>query len=308
MFTDDIVKIPEKVKFNKKNSGIYVYHIFNHTYSKEKKYTTDKRVLIGKKIDDETMHPNARYFELYNTKPKMEEKVQREFSDTLSVGDTMLLQTIGNNIGLSTCLKQIYGEEDKNMILNLASYHIIENSSVYQHYPTFAYKHPVLGHKVVSDSWISQFLGDKINEEKIHKFFKTWIDCKKVEGNILVSYDSTNINCEAEGIELLEHGKAKDDKQKKIVNLSYVFDQKNGTPLFYELYSGSIVDIAECSKMLRKAKEFGLNHAIFVADRGYFSNKNITQIMKNFDGFLMMAKVNSKKISELLNKYGDKVP
>ena len=109
MFTADVVKIPEKVKFNKKNSGIYVYHIFNHTYSKEKKYTTDKRVLIGKKIDDKTMHPNPKYFELYGEKPKKEESIAREFSNTLSVGDTMLLQSIGNNIGLSTCLEQIYG-------------------------------------------------------------------------------------------------------------------------------------------------------------------------------------------------------
>ena len=308
MFTADVVKIPEKVKFNKKNSGIYVYHIFNHTYSKEKKYTTDKRVLIGKKIDDKTMHPNPKYFELYGEKPKKEEAAPREFSNTLSVGDTMLLQSIGNNIGLSTCLEQIYGEDDKNMIIDLATYHIIENSSIYQHYPTYAFKHPVLAHKVVSDSRICQFLGEKINEEKIHNFFKKWIDCQKLDGNVLISYDSTNFNCESEGIELLEYGNAKEDRQKKIVNLSYVFDQKNGTPLFYELYSGSIVDIAECKKMLRKAKKFGLNHAIFVADRGYFSNSNITQIMNNFDGFIMMAKIGNKKITELLDKERTKVP
>ncbi len=302
MFTKDVVKIPEKVKFNKKNSGIYVYHIFNSSYSKEKKYTTDKRVLIGKKIDDKTMHPNPRYFELYGNKNLVEEKEQREFSDTLSVGDTALLQSISDNIGLTTCLNQVYGEDNADMILNLATYHIIENSSVYQHYPVFAYKHPVLGHKVVTDSRISQFLKEKINESLVHQFFQKWINCQNINGSIMISYDSTNFNCESEGVEFAEYGNAKDDKEKMIVNLSYVFDQQNGTPLFYELYSGSIVDIAECTKMLKKAKEYGLNHAIFVADRGYFSSKNINQIMKNFDGFIMMAKTNNKSVDNLLNE------
>ena len=303
MFTKDIVKIPEKVKFNTKKSGVYVYQILNQSYSKEKKYSTDSRVLIGKKIDDNTMHPNNNYFKFYQLENKKEElKNPRTFSDTLSVGDITLLQSISDNIKLSECLEKVYDEDVKNMIINMASYHIIENSSVYQHYPTFAFKHPVLGKRVYTDSHISQFLHDKINESLIHEFFKLWIEKQSIEGRVIVSYDSTNINCEADGIEISEYGNAKDDKEKRIVNLSYVFDQKNGTPLFYDLYSGSITDIAECSKMLKLAKQYGLNHSIFIADRGYFSMKNINSIMKNFDGFIMMAKINNVFIRDTLKE------
>lgn len=307
MFTEDIVKIPEKVKFNKKNSGIYVYHIFNSTYSKEKKYSTDKRVLIGKKIDEKTMHPNKKYFEIYSVEFKVEKELPKEFSTTLSVGDAVLIQSISDNIGLSKCLFDVYGEDDKNTIINLATYHIIENSSVYQHYPTFAFKHPVLGNKVFTDSYISTFLKEKIDDSLIHNFFEKWIRNQNINGSIMISYDSTNINCESEGVELNEYGKAKDDKEKKIINLSYVFDQNNGTPLFYELYSGSIVDIAECNKMLKLAKQYGLNHAVFIADRGYFSSKNINDIMRHFDGFIMMAKTNNKMISTLLEENKKKI-
>ena len=103
------------------------------------------------------------------------------------------------------------------MIIDLATYHIIENSSIYQYYPAYAYKHLVLAHKVISDSRICQFLSKKINEEKIHNFFKKWINCKKIDGNILISYDSTNFNWEPEGIELLEYGNAKEDRQKRLL-------------------------------------------------------------------------------------------
>ena len=150
MFTKDIVKIPEKVKFNTKKSGVYVYQILNQSYSKEKKYSTDSRVLIGKKIDDNTMHPNSNYFKFYQLENKEQElQNPRTFSDTLSVGDITLLQSISDNIKLSECLEKVYDEDTKNMIVNMASYHIIENSSVYQHYPTFAFKHPVLGKKCI---------------------------------------------------------------------------------------------------------------------------------------------------------------
>lgn len=301
MFTFDVVDIPEKVKFNKKGSTVYVYHVFNSSYSKEKKYTVDKRVLIGKRIDEKTMHPNKTYYELYGEESKkVSLPSQNEFSDTLSVGDITLIQSISENIGLSECLEKVYGENEKDMIINLASYHIIEESSVYQHYPTFAFKHPVLGKKVCSDSTISLFLNSKINDALIHEFFKEWIDKQSIDGRIVVSYDSTNINCESDGVEINEYGKAKDNSDKRIINLSYVFNQKNGTPLFYELYSGSVVDIAECNKMLKLAKQYGLRHALFIADRGYFSNKIIEEIMRNFDGFILMAKTNNKKITELI--------
>lgn len=66
--------------------------------------------------------------------------------------------------------------------------------------------------------------------------------------------------------------------------------------------------MADCSKMLKLAKQYGLNHAVFVAERGYFSNKNINDIMRYFDGFIMMAKINKKMISYLLEENKRKIP
>lgn len=303
MFKNSIVKIPEKVKFNKRESGIYVYHIYNSSYDSKKGYTVDTRCLIGKKIDEQTMHPNNKYYEIYKVKKVEDKKIEQgSFSDTLSVGDTALIQAISKKINLDECLDKTFSKDDKNMIINLATYQIIEGTSVYQHYPTFAFKHPILGKKVYSDSSIVNFLSTNINDTKIHNFFKTWIEKNNINGEVIVSYDSTNINCESEGIELNEYGAAKEDKEKRIINLSYVFNQNSGTPLFYELYSGSINDMSECKNMLRKANEFGLKHAILIADRGYFSKKNIDNILKVFDGFIIMAKVNNKVVKQVIEE------
>lgn len=68
----------------------------------------------------------------------------------------------------------------------------------------------------------------------------------------MISYDPTNINYVNDGITLVANSHAKDDESEPIVNISYVIDQKEGTPLFYELYNGAINDVTEARKGLKK--------------------------------------------------------
>lgn len=68
----------------------------------------------------------------------------------------------------------------------------------------------------------------------------------------MISYDSTNISYVNDGITLVANGHTKDDESEPIVNISYVIDQKEGTPLFYELYNGAISDVTEVRKCLKK--------------------------------------------------------
>ena len=45
-------------------------------------------------------------------------------------------------------------------------------------------------------------------------------------------------------------------------------NQKNSTPLFYELYNGSIINNTELEIMLEEAKEFGHEKLGVLTDRG----------------------------------------
>lgn len=95
MFEPEKVEIPEKVKFYKKSKWLYVYMVGEKKYIKDKKYVVEKRSLIGLKIDDKYMHQNQNYYKLFNVKREVRvEQEPREFSDTLSVGATIALQTI----------------------------------------------------------------------------------------------------------------------------------------------------------------------------------------------------------------------
>ena len=98
---------------------------------------------------------------------------------------------------------------------------------------------------------------------------------------IYVSYDSTNKNCQAEGIELVEFGKAKVDTGDPIFNYAVGYDTRNAKPLFYEAYLGSIVDISQFEYTIGKVKGYGYKNIGFILDRGYFSKENIRLMDEN---------------------------
>ena len=77
---------------------------------------------------------------------------------------------------------------------------------------------------------------------------------------IYISYDSTNKNCQAGNIEMVEFGHAKDDKNLPVFNYSIAYDTYNRESLFYEQYPGSIVDISQLQFMLEKASGYGYRH------------------------------------------------
>ena len=287
------VKRPEKTKIYKQRECKYVYHTTGSLYKKEKQYTVEDRVCIGKMIDDDFMHPNENYF-LYYSLEDVEEK-EPVFSDALQVATVALLLKIMEDVGISDLLNEIHGEE-ASLIKDLVCYMIIQQTSVMQHYPEYAFRHMVSYRKRFDDSRISELFKTKIGIQEIEDFLMQWNQIQKEKTGIYISHDSTNMNTTADGIEMAEFGHAKDDNEIPQVNISYAVNQSDATPLFYEMYPGSIVDNAQCSYMVDRAKEYGYQDVGFILDRGYFSMKNIKYFDDNEYGFIMMIKINSKII------------
>ena len=57
-----IIKRPEGTKIYKQRECRYVYEVTGKEYKKDKQYVVEKRVCIGKMIDDENMIPNDSFF------------------------------------------------------------------------------------------------------------------------------------------------------------------------------------------------------------------------------------------------------
>ena len=156
--------------------------------------------------------------------------------------------------------------------LDLATYSIVTEGNAGQYYPDYAYSHPLFTDrmKIYSDSKVSEFL-NTITENQSIGFLNEWNISRDHRERIYISYDSTNKNCQAGDIDVVEFGHAKDDQGEPVFNYSVAYDRNNREPLFYEEYPGSIVDVSQLQYMIEKAGSYGYRQIGFILDRGYFS-------------------------------------
>lgn len=117
-----------------------------------------------------------------------------------------------------------------------------------------------------------------------------WNAARDHRERIYISYDSTNKNCQAGDIEMVEFGHVKDNKELPVYNYAIAYDTYNREPLFYEQYPGSIVEVSQLQYMLEKSMGYGYRHVGFILDRGYFSKENIQYMDSCGYDFVIMVK------------------
>ena len=281
MYFNFLVKIPEnngKITTNKKKETIYVEYAYERTYLPEKKYTKVRRTTIGKvSLDDSTMmYPNQNFLKYFPEVELPEEKDRSSRSSCIRIGSHIVINKILNDYNIQEMLSDYFDEKNLGLLLDLVSYSIITESNASQYYPDYAYNHPLFtkGMRIYSDSKVSRFL-TSIDEYQSMGFLNSWNEKRNHREKLYFSYDSTNKNCQAGDIEMVEFGKAKTDVGTPIFNYAIATDTTNREPLFYEKYPGSINDVSQLEFMIEKAKGYGYKNIGFILDRGYFSKDNI---------------------------------
>ena len=292
---------PKTTKIQKRNGIGYVYQVIGKSYKKDKKYTVENRKLIGKMIDEEWMIPNE-YFEQYYPDVCVEQETP-EFSDTLRIGCFLVVQKIFRDLQIEDVLLSIFGDLGC-FIEDIVSYMITNESCTFQYYSNFMRNHPVMDKNIRDDTQISRLLKYNIKEQDINLFLRAWNQMNNTKECIYVGYDSTNFNTNAYGIELADYGHPKVDEGLPQYNLAYAVNQKDSTPLFYELYDGSVIDNTELEIMLEEAKEYGHEKLGVLMDRGYISEKNIKALRTKGYEYILMMKQNQRICQEIIEEYG----
>ena len=309
MYLDFLVKIPEvkgKITYRKRDDSCYVYYEYDRVYDPSQKYTNVKRAMIGKqsKADLHMMQPNQNYLKFFPEVELPEVKDRTLRSSCLRVGAYIVLQKLFRESKIPEMLSQYFSEKDLGLFLDLAAYSIITESNAAQYYPDYAYNHAIFSQdmRIYSDSKVSDFFRSITDNQSVG-FLNSWNECKDHREKIYISYDSTNKNCQAGDIEILEYGNAKVDQGTPIFNYSIAYDTKNKEPLFYEAYPGSVNDVSQLHYMLGKAKGYGYKKIGFILDRGYFSKSNIEYMDECGYSFVIMVRGMASLVNELILKH-----
>ena len=306
MYLDFLVKIPfvrGKITRRKKKDVVYIEYEYDRIYDPVRQYTFPKRVTIGKlsETDPELMQPNQNFLKYFPDAELPETKNRTSRSSCLRVGAYFVLRKIIEEYNLAELLGGYFEQRDLGLFLDLAVYSIIAENNAAQYYPDYTYNHPLFtnGMKQYSDSTVSDFLNSVTDDQSIG-FLNSWNETRNHREKIYISYDSTNKNCQAGDIEMVEFGHPKVDVGQPVFNYAVAYDTHNQEPLFYEKYPGSLNDISQLQFMLDKAFGYGYKKIGFILDRGYFSCENIQYMDKCGYSFVIMVKGMASLVNELV--------
>ena len=306
MYLDFLVKIPfvqGKITRRKKKDVVYIEYEYDRIYDPVRQYTFPKRVTIGKlsETDPELMQPNQNFLKFFPDAELPETKNRTSRSSCLRVGAYFVLRKIIEEYNLAELLGGYFEQRDLGLFLDLAVYSIIAENNAAQYYPDYIYNHPLFtnGMKQYSDSTVSDFLNSVADDQSIG-FLNSWNETRNHREKIYISYDSTNKNCQAGDIEMVEFGHPKVDVGQPVFNYAVAYDTHNQEPLFYEKYPGNLNDISQLQFMLDKAFGYGYKKIGFILDRGYFSCENIQYMDKCGYSFVIMVKGMASLVNELV--------
>ena len=306
MYLDFLVKIPfvqGKITRRKKKDVVYIEYEYDRIYDPVRQYTFPKRVTIGKlsETDPELMQPNQNFLKFFPDAELPETKNRTSRSSCLRVGAYFVLRKIIEEYNLVEFLGGYFEQCDLGLFLDLAVYSIIAENNAAQYYPDYTFNHPLFtnGMKQYSDSTVSDFLNSVTDDQSIG-FLNSWNETRNHREKIYISYDSTNKNCQAGDIEMVEFGHPKVDVGQPVFNYAVAYDTHNQEPLFYEKYPGNLNDISQLQFMLDKAFGYGYKKIGFILDRGYFSCENIQYMDKCGYSFVIMVKGMASLVNELV--------
>ena len=98
-----------------------------------------------------------------------EERENARRSSCIRIGAFLVIRKILEDYGLPAMIGKYFGERDRGLVEDLASYSIISENNAAQYYPAYAYNHPLFTEKmhIYSDTKVSEFLSSVTDDQRI---------------------------------------------------------------------------------------------------------------------------------------------
>ena len=286
---------------NKKTGITYAYT--NEPYwDKEKQQSRAKRKLIGK-VDPNTgeIVPTRKYRRREDPDanapgkpgPVPIMKMQRSF-----YGATYLFDQIGKETCIEADLKACFPDHYKK-ILSIAYFLILEENnslSRFSHWQRL-HIHPY-GEDIPSQR--SSELFQSIYEDERMSFFQK--QGKRRLEKEYWAFDVTSISSYSEVLKQVKNGRNKEDDRLPQINLALLFGEDSGLPFYYRKLPGNITDVTIIKQLMAEFDVLGYSKVKIVLDRGFYSKKNINELYRAHQKFIIGVKLELKFVKGILDE------
>lgn len=285
-----------------KNGDIYVLERQTQ-YDPEKKYNIVLSSRIIGKIPKggKTVVP---------TRPKRskEEKVSNSpVSDSAvsatrkKVGMMDIIDYIGKSSGIDDA---VYGSTDQGTaqkILSLARYLLATNGQSFPGITTWQYTHPLpYAYGLSEDVYHDLFERVRRNESLMQSFFASRLSA--ADGTALLAYDSTTVSTYSGQIPEARYGFNKAHDGLETVKLLSLYSIDTRQPVAFTKQPGNQPDVITIENTLKQLQALSITQAEIVTDNGYYSERNLAEMLHAHFDFITLVKVTTKWVKKELDQ------
>ena len=292
--------ITEKVRIQ--NGYAYIDHPF---WNAEKQQADHKREYIGK-YDGRTFTPNKNFNRLKaeyesglvpaKTGPVPTDICLRQF-----YGTTYLLDRIAEKTGIAADLGKCFGSLAPQ-ILSIAYYLVTEEGLPLYRFPRWGHTHRHPYGKDIPSQRSSELFG-LITEESKMDYLKR--QSKRHSCDEYLAFDTTSISSYSTLIKQAKYGKNKEGDSLPQINLALLYGEESMLPVYYRKLAGNITDVKTIENLVKDVDFLELEKLKLVMDRGFYSEKNINDLMKHHHKFLIGVKTSLSIVSKRLDEIRD---
>lgn len=270
-----------------------------------KRQADHKRIYIGK-YDGHSFTPNRNYVRLdeeyrqsltaKKTGPVPAPECLRQF-----YGATYLLDKISEKTGIARDLGKCFGAVSKE-ILSMAYYLVLEEGQPMYRFHRWGYSHRHPYGKDIPSQRSSEIFG-MVTEESKMRYLN--LQARRHGMKEYLAFDTTSISSYSRLIKQAKYGKNKEGDPLPQINLALLYGEESMLPVYYRKLPGNITDVKTIENLLKDVDFLQLEKLKLVMDRGFYSEKNINDLMKHHHKFLIGARTSLSIVSHRLDKIRD---
>ncbi len=221
------------------------------------------------------------------------------------VGMMDIIDHIGKISGIDDA---IYANTDKGTaqkVISLARYLLATDGQSLPGITSWQYSHPLPYDEGLSESIYHDLFTDVgRNESLMQSFFASRIE--KAGDTALLAYDSTTISTYSKQISEARFGFNKAHDGLPTVKLLSLYSVETRQPVVFTRQQGNQPDVITIENALKQLQVLGVKKAEIVTDNGYYSEKNLAEMLHARFDFITLVKIGISWVKkELENRFNE---
>ena len=220
----------------------------------------------------------------------------------IKVGMMDIIDHIGKASGIDEAIFDAADQGTARKILSLARYLLATNGQSLPGITAWQFTHPLPYEDGLSeDIYHDLFESVGRNESLIQSFFASRI--ASLEDKALLAYDSTTVSTYSGRISEARYGFNKAHDGLETIKLLSLYSIGTRQPVAFTKQPGNQPDVITIENALKQLQVLGIGRAEIVTDNGYYSEKNLAELLHAHFDFITLIKVSIKWVKKELDSH-----